>query len=309
MADPDRSGADENGADRTGEERRDEARAASGREAPAGAGSVGSASAWTGVERRRTDRRRGIGAGPAVAERRAGPDRRGLMFHVRDFATRFREPLIGVGVAAVSLPLIKAHAPIQEKASPTEERAPASPEAASAATTAAQPNRDMDAEAGARWSDAARTSTVQAAVDRYGISPELATSIYDHAQNEGIDPKLAYGLVKTESSFRHTAVSNVGARGLTQLMPGTASHLEPGTSAGDLFDPQTSLKLGFRYLRQLIDRYDGNSHLALTAYNRGPGTVDRAVKRGRNPDNGYAGAVLGNALRSSDRGADGQSPG
>ncbi len=228
------------------------------------------------------------------------------MFHVRDFATKFREPLIGVGVAAASLPLIKAGQPAGEghAPAPPAERAPASPEAASAAATAAQPNRDVDAEVSARWSDAARTNTIQAAVDRYGISPDLAKSIYDHALNEGVDPKIAYGLVKTESAFKHTAVSNVGARGLTQLMPATANNMEAG-SGRDLFNPETSLKLGFRYLRQLIDRYNGDQHLALTAYNRGPGTVDRAVSRGRNPDNGYAGTVMGNALRTGDTGAAG----
>lgn len=287
MDEPDRRRADEN----AGNERAESHRRADASYAPT----------WDGVERRRSDRRRDTGLAGAD-ERRSGKDRRGLMYHVRDFATRFREPLIGMGVAAASMPLIKAGAP-EHRVQPAAERAPASPEAASAAATAAQPTRDVDAEVGSRWSDVARTNTIQAAVARYGISPDLATSIYDHARAEGIDPKLGYGLVKTESAFRHTAVSNVGARGLTQLMPGTAASLEPGTSASDLFQPETSLKLGFRYLRQLIDRYDGNRHLALTAYNRGPGTVDHAVRRGHNPDNGYAGMVLGNALKSLDLGA------
>jgi soluble lytic murein transglycosylase-like protein len=89
----------------------------------------------------------------------------------------------------------------------------------------------------------------------------------------------------------------VGALGLTQLMPGTARWLEPGTKASDLFDAEINLKMGFKYLRQLIDRYGGNRHLALTAYNRGPGTVERSLKKGRDPDNGYAATVLRNALR------------
>jgi len=55
---------------------------------------------------------------------------------------------------------------------------------------------------------------------------------------------------------------------------------------------ETNLRVGFRYLRYLIDKYDGNVRLALTAYNRGPGTVDRLLRQGRNPDNGYAGKVL-----------------
>lgn len=245
--------------------------------------------------RQRTERRTGV-------ERRSGQDRRSLMGHAREFVTRFKEPLMGIGVAAAALPLIHANTPANEaapKAAPASENATASPEAAAAAATAAAPARDVDAEVGARWSNVERTSTVAAAVDKYGISEQLASQIYDHAKDAGVDPKMAYGLVKTESDFKNTAVSHVGARGLTQLMPGTARWLEPGTKAGDLFEPETSLKVGFKYLRQLIDRYDGNKHLALTAYNRGPGIVERVLKRGRDPDNGYAGTVLRNALHGN----------
>ena len=59
-----------------------------------------------------------------------------------------------------------------------------------------------------------------------------------------------------------------------------------------LFDRALNLDLGFRYLRSLIDKYDGNVRLALLAYNRGPGTVDRILARGGDPDNGYADRVL-----------------
>jgi soluble lytic murein transglycosylase-like protein len=120
----------------------------------------------------------------------------------------------------------------------------------------------------------------------------MAEGIYDMAQQAHIDPDVAFGLVRTESAFKPTAKSNVGAIGLTQLMPRSAAWLEPGTTRSDLRDPETNLRIGFRYLRQLIDRYEGDLSLALTAYNRGPGTVDRVLKRGGDPDNGYAGMVL-----------------
>ncbi len=126
----------------------------------------------------------------------------------------------------------------------------------------------------------------------YKISTSLAKDIYEAAVAHDIAPTTAFGLVRAESSFRTAATSPVGATGLTQLMPATARWLAPGTTRQQLRDPDTNLRIGFKYLRSLIDKYDGNETLALTAYNRGPGTVDRLLKRGRNPDNGYADKVL-----------------
>jgi soluble lytic murein transglycosylase-like protein len=127
----------------------------------------------------------------------------------------------------------------------------------------------------------------------YRVSDRLARQIHSAAVDNGIDPALAFGLVRTESGFRNSATSHVGATGLTQLMPATARWLEPGTTRSDLRDSETNLRIGFRYLRGLIRRYDGDTTLALLAYNRGPGTVDRLVRRGRDPDNGYADMVRG----------------
>jgi soluble lytic murein transglycosylase-like protein len=127
----------------------------------------------------------------------------------------------------------------------------------------------------------------------YDLSLSLAETIHEAAADNGIDPKIAFGLVRAESSFRNAATSTVGAVGLTQLMPSTARWLEPGTTRSDLRDPETNLRIGFKYLRRLIDKYEGDVDLALVAYNRGPGTVDKALKRGRDPDNGYAAFVRG----------------
>ena len=142
----------------------------------------------------------------------------------------------------------------------------------------------------------ARETTIQEKVERYadlGLTRELAESIYDLALKEDIDPDVAFGLVRTESGFRNSATSHVGATGLTQLMPATARWLKPGTTRAELRDSETNLDIGFMYLRRLIRKYDGDTTLALLAYNRGPGTVDRLVRRGRNPDNGYADMVRG----------------
>lgn len=126
----------------------------------------------------------------------------------------------------------------------------------------------------------------------FPVTEELARTIVREAEAHGIAAELAFGLVATESEFKRTAKSPVGAIGLAQLMPATARLLEPGTTAEDLKQPETNLRIGFRYLGELIDRYKGDTALALTAYNRGTGTVDRILEKGGDPDNGYAGKVL-----------------
>jgi soluble lytic murein transglycosylase-like protein len=128
---------------------------------------------------------------------------------------------------------------------------------------------------------------------RYRIPADLAGAINDIALAEGIAPDIAFQLVRIESGFYRRAVSPVGAVGLAQVMPPTAFELDPTLRYADLFDRDTNLRLGFRYLRQMIDRYDGDLRLALLAYNRGPGTVDGILREGGDPANGYARAVLG----------------
>jgi soluble lytic murein transglycosylase-like protein len=127
---------------------------------------------------------------------------------------------------------------------------------------------------------------------RYAIPADLAAAINDIALSEGIAPAIAFQLVKVESGFYRRAISPVGAVGLAQLMPPTAFELDPTLRYGDLFDRETNLRLGFRYLRQMIDKYDGDLRLALLAYNRGPGTVDNILRVGGDPTNGYERAVL-----------------
>jgi soluble lytic murein transglycosylase-like protein len=128
---------------------------------------------------------------------------------------------------------------------------------------------------------------------QYRIPADLATAIYDISLSEGIDPKIGFALVNVESNFVRTAVSNKGAVGLTQMMPETARLMIPTIKAQDLFDRDTNLRLGFRFLREMLSYYDGDLKLALTAYNRGPTRVDEIRKSGGNPNNGYAGSVIG----------------
>jgi soluble lytic murein transglycosylase-like protein len=238
-----------------------------------------------------------------------GEDRRQRRSHSprrtpgRSFLRRFRQPIIGLSLAGAAAPLINAGTPATPD-QPNQAANEAQPTEADLARQAASRHMDAEDQLASKIATEAKSSEqtdiVEASVGKYNIDTTLAKDIYDAAQKEGISPKLAYGLVKTESSFKTRARSGVGARGLTQVMPNTARWLKPGTKADDLWDQKTNLHLGFRYLNQLIDKYHGNVHHALTAYNRGPGTVDRILKRGGDPDNGYAGKVLGGALTDKD---------
>ena len=129
---------------------------------------------------------------------------------------------------------------------------------------------------------------------RFDITAGLSSSIFDAAISEGIDPELAFRLVRLESEFNTHALSSTGAIGLTQLMPSTARQFKSDVSRDDLYDKDTNLRIGFRYLRNLLKLYKGNVELALTAYNRGEDAVDRALKLGINPRNGYDRSVMGN---------------
>jgi soluble lytic murein transglycosylase-like protein len=72
----------------------------------------------------------------------------------------------------------------------------------------------------------------------------------------------------------------------------------PGVRGEKLFDRETNLRLGFRYLHMLVDQYNGDMHLALLAYNRGPAKVDQILQAGGNPANGYNKLIQSRAAAS-----------
>jgi soluble lytic murein transglycosylase-like protein len=97
--------------------------------------------------------------------------------------------------------------------------------------------------------------------------------IYQAARRHELNPALVAALVRAESAYDVGAVSHKGARGLMQLMPATARRF--GVAEHEIFDPEKNLDAGSRYLRWLLERFDGDVALALAAYNSGEGTVDR----------------------------------
>ena len=137
-----------------------------------------------------------------------------------------------------------------------------------------------------------RANAVMANSARYQIPADLAASIYDIALSEGIDPALGFQLVKIESNFKANARSPMGAIGYTQLQITTARFYEPGVTEGALTERDLNLRIGFRFLRDLLGKFDRDTQLALLAYNRGPAKVTDILANGGDPTNGYSDAVL-----------------
>src|SRR2546427_3578348 len=96
--------------------------------------------------------------------------------------------------------------------------------------------------------------------------------VREAAERHRIDPALVRAVIETESNWNPSAISRKGAVGLMQLIPTTAQRF----GVDDLYSPQQNVDAGVRYLKTLLERYNGNLDLALAAYNAGEGAVDRA---------------------------------
>jgi soluble lytic murein transglycosylase-like protein len=98
---------------------------------------------------------------------------------------------------------------------------------------------------------------------------DVDTFIVESGRRNSVDPLLLYSIMHQESSFKARALSYKGARGLMQLMPGTASRF----GVRDIWDPKQNIEGGARYMRFLLDLFAGDVQLALAGYNAGEGAV------------------------------------
>ncbi len=189
--------------------------------------------------------------------------------------------LAGFGVASVTAAWDWSADPAQAAVVSNDNMAPSS-----------RPSGDDSGES--QWfagEDLQRWNQVFRYAKRYGITADLAAAIHDEAIGQKIDPELAFRLVRLESRFHEGAKSSVGAIGLTQLMPKTARIYEPGISIEDLHERHTNLRIGFRYLHDMLRQY-GSVRTALLVYNRGALAVLIEKEMGIDPSNGYDEIVL-----------------
>lgn len=117
---------------------------------------------------------------------------------------------------------------------------------------------------------------------------QFASIINRASQTYGVDSSLIRSVISAESGFEPRATSPKGAMGLMQLMPDTAR----GLGVKNAYDPEENIMGGTRYLKYLLDRYDGNVPLALAAYNWGMGNVERGTGKFPEETRGYVARIM-----------------
>lgn len=105
--------------------------------------------------------------------------------------------------------------------------------------------------------------------------PEIDRLIFEAGARYGVDPRLVYYVIRQESNFRVNARSPRDAQGLMQMIPATADRFD----VDDVYDPKQNIEGGVRYLRWLLEEFDGDVELALAGYNAGEGNVRKYGNR------------------------------
>jgi soluble lytic murein transglycosylase-like protein len=100
---------------------------------------------------------------------------------------------------------------------------------------------------------------------------KLERTVFEVAERHRVDPALVRAVIQAESNWNPWAVSHKGAQGLMQLVPGTAGRF----GVADVFNPEQNIDAGVRYLRSLLQRYNGDLTKSIAAYNAGVSAVDR----------------------------------
>ncbi len=125
----------------------------------------------------------------------------------------------------------------------------------------------------------------------------LADAVYRESLEAGADPLFVAAIVARESSFQSRVVSRAGAVGLMQIRPFVAEDVAqrnayPWEGDTTLHSPEDNVRLGITYYQELIERFDGDEAIALTAYNRGPSVVSRELRGGEFQVNRYSREVI-----------------
>jgi hypothetical protein len=143
------------------------------------------------------------------------------------------------------------------------------PAPAEAHASISVPFRSAKAESANSWP--AKSGSAKSGSAKFVPAPALNQVVNSASAAYHLDPDLVNSVIHAESGFNSHAVSPKGARGLMQLMPGTANQL----GVNDAFDPQANVTGGSRYLRELLERYNFDLVKALAAYNAGPQRVEQ----------------------------------
>ncbi len=163
---------------------------------------------------------------------------------------------------------------------------------------------------------AERLAFIDSLAVEFGISPTIVATVDEYAR-QYVDPSqpewrliqtpefmthLMLSIIYTESKGDPQAVGDHGkARGLTQIWLSTAQQYGPVT-AEQLLEPEVNVKYSFEHFQYLLKRYRGNLAMALYSWNRGQGTVDRLLRYGQTPNNGYGHRVYKASLAAGDAG-------